>query len=472
MPRTRGDVDRAGRHDAADVDADAVRRRVRSDETRQRRCDRSRVIAKRPRAVSRRHHWSGRWLPDDRQRRQPGRGPVRRDRACPARHHDRVARRRVAAARTHGRWLVAGAAAASARARDPFVALAERLPPPRVSPRASRRRARRRVHARRRADGRGLAPAGDPLAARRARRALAGAGRGDSGARARAHPPSRLRGERAADHRRDIALLSSGGVVAVEADSHRTRALLRRRRDCGLRRSRRLRAGARRARELAFGVAGDGDGRDRWIAARPGAADSPRADRRRVALAELGGDAGAHDDLYRRRWQRSASPVAVGTDQCGERAGTADASDSGDAASPAHASHAGNSADGARSAGTTDASNIARAAHAAVAAVRLVVRRTGSAIAACASGSARTTSTTGAPGAAGVRDAARTARASGSARAPGAARTASSACWSLLVVVLVVIVRHRRRANRTSRGATTVIASTSGCAARSPLPTI
>ena len=143
------------------------------------------------------------------------------------------------------------AAAAPRRARDAVVALADALPPARVSPRPPGRRARRRIGARRRADGGRLAAAGDPVADRRARVAVAGAGRGDPRARARAHPPPRLRGQRAADDRRDAAVLSPGGVVAVDADPRRTRTLLRRHRGRGLRRPGRLRAGARRSRKLA-----------------------------------------------------------------------------------------------------------------------------------------------------------------------------------------------------------------------------
>ncbi len=63
------------------------------------------------------------------------------------------------------------------------------------------------------------------------------AARGDPRARARAHPPSRLSGEPAADARRDAALLSPGGLVAVAPDPHRARELLRRSRRQPVRRS-------------------------------------------------------------------------------------------------------------------------------------------------------------------------------------------------------------------------------------------
>src|SRR5262249_10097796 len=131
---------------------------------------------------------------------------------------------------------------------------------------------RRRVHARRRADGRRLAAAGDPAAGRRTRLVVAVAGGSDHCARARAHPPARLRGEPAADPGRDPALLSPGGVVAVEPDSHRARALLRRCGDRDLRRSGWLRAGAGGARESPHAVGVDGDGGDRRIASEPRAA--------------------------------------------------------------------------------------------------------------------------------------------------------------------------------------------------------
>ena len=72
--------------------------------------------------------------------------------------------------------------------------------------------------------------------------ALAGlspaAARGDPRARARAHPPARLPGEPAADAGRDAAVLSSGRLVALAADPHRARELLRRSRRQPLRRSR------------------------------------------------------------------------------------------------------------------------------------------------------------------------------------------------------------------------------------------
>ena len=59
-------------------------------------------------------------------------------------------------------------------------------------------------------------------------RSDAGAGRSDSRARARAHPPARLRGQPAADDRRNAAVLSPGGLVDVVAHPRRARTLLRR----------------------------------------------------------------------------------------------------------------------------------------------------------------------------------------------------------------------------------------------------
>ena len=94
-----------------------------------------------------------------------------------------------------------------------------RLPPPRVSARAARRRPRGGVGARRSADGRRLAAPGDSAAGGGDRLAVAGAGRSDPRARARAHPPPRLRGEPAADDRRDAAVLSPGRLVGVERAS-------------------------------------------------------------------------------------------------------------------------------------------------------------------------------------------------------------------------------------------------------------
>ena len=75
--------------------------------------------------------------------------------------------------------------------------------------------------------------------------------RSDSRPRARARAPARRGGQRVPDRRRDVAVLSPGGVVAVVAHPRRARALLRRHRAGDERRSLRLRRGARRARELA-----------------------------------------------------------------------------------------------------------------------------------------------------------------------------------------------------------------------------
>ena len=86
--------------------------------------------------------------------------------------------------------------------------------------------------------------------------AVAVADRSDPRARARAHPPPRLRGQRAADDRRDAAVLSPGGVVGLEADprsSASTAATTSRWRSAAIRsatrrRSPSSRAGARRRR--------------------------------------------------------------------------------------------------------------------------------------------------------------------------------------------------------------------------------
>ena len=103
----------------------------------------------------------------------------------------------------------------------------------------------------RRADGDRLAEARRAAARERPRRPLAAAGRSDPRARARARPPSRLPREPAADAARDAALLSPGGVVALAADPHRTRELLRRPRRQPVRRSGGLRTRACRSRGAA-----------------------------------------------------------------------------------------------------------------------------------------------------------------------------------------------------------------------------
>ena len=169
----------------------------------------------------------------------------------PADDHHRVACRCRASSREDGRRLVARSEAAPARARDEFLAMADGVPPAGVPARASRRRPRRRVGARRRAHRRRLAASGDPASDRRAGVADAGAGRSDPRSRARAHTPSRLRGQPAADDRRDPAFLSPGRVVDLEPNPCGARALLRRHCDRCLRRSARIRAGAGRARDLA-----------------------------------------------------------------------------------------------------------------------------------------------------------------------------------------------------------------------------
>jgi len=159
-------------------------------------------------------------------------------------HHDRVARRRRHSAGADGRRLVARPAAPSRGARDELVALADAVPPAGVPARAPGGGARGRVRAGRRADCRRLAASGDPAADRRPGIVDALAGRSHPRARARAYPSSRLRRQRAADDRRDAAVLSPRGVVALEACACRTRALLRRHRDRDLRRSGWVRARA------------------------------------------------------------------------------------------------------------------------------------------------------------------------------------------------------------------------------------
>ena len=108
-----------------------------------------------------------------------------------------------------------------------------------------------RVRARRSADGHRLAEAGRAAAGERAGRAGAAAARSDPRARARAHPPSRLPGQPAADAGRDAALLSPGRLVAVAPHPDRARELLRRPRGQPVRRSVRLRERARRSRGAA-----------------------------------------------------------------------------------------------------------------------------------------------------------------------------------------------------------------------------
>ena len=103
---------------------------------------------------------------------------------------------------------------------------------------------------RRRAYGDWLAAARRSPSGQRAGGAVAPAGRGDSGSRARAHPPARLSRQPAADARRDAAVLSPGRLVALAADSSGARELLRRSCRQPLRRSLRVRqsaGGSRRA---------------------------------------------------------------------------------------------------------------------------------------------------------------------------------------------------------------------------------
>ena len=84
-----------------------------------------------------------------------------------------------------------------------------------------------RVFDGRRADRDRVAPAGGADAGERAGRDGAAAARSDPRARARAHQPPRLPRQPAADARRDAALLSSRGLVAVAPDPGRARELLR-----------------------------------------------------------------------------------------------------------------------------------------------------------------------------------------------------------------------------------------------------
>ena len=103
---------------------------------------------------------------------------------------------------------------------------------------------------RRRAYGDWLAAASRSPSGQRAGGAVAPAGRGDSGSRARAHSPARLSRQPAADARRDAAVLPPGRLVALAANSSGARELLRRSCRQPLRRSLRVRqsaGGSRRA---------------------------------------------------------------------------------------------------------------------------------------------------------------------------------------------------------------------------------
>ena len=319
LRRARRDARRAGDDDAPGLDGDA------------RRCDGRR---RRRVAIRRRDRTS--------RRRDPvppiaasGRMSERRDGLGAAVRRTGVAARSPCSARRNSigscppitiAWLVgvalllgrmAGgwwqrATAASRRARHPFVALADGLPPPRVSPRPAGRGARGRIGAGRRADRRRLAAAGDSASGRGDRVADAGAGRSDSRARARAHPAARLRGERAADDRRDAAVLSPRCVVGVEPHSRRARALLRRRRgrasaairSATRRRSPSSRPGARASARMAMAATGGSLlDRVRRILRVP-MTDEPRSPSWAI-------DACADDDFHGRRRQRAAPAVGL-----------------------------------------------------------------------------------------------------------------------------------------------------------------
>ena len=126
--------------------------------------------------------------------------------------------------------------------------------------------------------------AGRAASRERSCRAVAGADRGDPRARARAHPPPRLPREPAADARRDAVVLPPRGLVAVAADSGRTRELLRRSRGepvrgsvCVCDRARRSRGTARR--HAAAGL--PRHGRKRQLARPSRAPPAWRSDARR-----------------------------------------------------------------------------------------------------------------------------------------------------------------------------------------------
>ena len=136
-----------------------------------------------------------------------------------------------------------------------------------------------RVGAGRSADGDRLAAAGRAAAGERAGGPGAAAARGDPRARARAHPAPRLPRQPAADARRDAAVLSPRGLVAVAPHPDRARELLRRSRGQPVRRSVCLRAGACRPRGAARGFEPSRARGDRRLAA----ASRPPAARRAVA---------------------------------------------------------------------------------------------------------------------------------------------------------------------------------------------
>src|SRR4051794_8306992 len=75
--------------------------------------------------------------------------------------------------------------------------------------------------------GHRLAPPGDSRPGARAVRPRTGAGRSAVGARAGAYPPPRLPGERSSRDCREPALLPSWGLVDLQSDPGRARALLR-----------------------------------------------------------------------------------------------------------------------------------------------------------------------------------------------------------------------------------------------------
>src|SRR4051812_42665682 len=123
--------------------------------------------------------------------------------------------------------MVARAAPAPAGACDNLVPLANAVSPPRLPHGLAGGGTRRRIGTCRRADRRWLAASGDPVARRCHRRVIAGTARSNPRARTCAHPSPRLRRQPPPDACRDAAVLSPGGVVAVEPDPRRARALLR-----------------------------------------------------------------------------------------------------------------------------------------------------------------------------------------------------------------------------------------------------
>ena len=132
-----------------------------------------------------------------------------------------------------------------------------------------------------RADRHRLAEAGRAAAGQRHGRPRAEPDGSHPRARARPHPASRLRRQSFPDRRRNVVVLSPGGVVAVAADSRRAGELLRRSRREPVRRPGGVRSGARRARRAAFDSRRSGARGNRRIAAAAGQAAARRPDTRR-----------------------------------------------------------------------------------------------------------------------------------------------------------------------------------------------